>query len=172
MPTSASSARESWTPKTEEDLRRVHQEVNEIVLNEHFRGSNRCPALLRYVVEMAVHGAPDDLKERTIGIEVFHRPPDYDNMDDPVVRVCASEIRRRIALYYSENPDRPIEIEIPTKGYVPHFWRRAAATGNEGPSPFGNADPGTATQAAAEADIAASDKHPHRSRALRRYSFQ
>lgn len=91
MSASASSARESWTPKTEEDLRRVHEEVNEIILNEHFRGSNRYPALLRYMVERAVHGAPDDLRERTIGIEVFHRPPDYDNMDDPVVRVCASE---------------------------------------------------------------------------------
>ena len=38
----------------------------------------------------------DDLKERTLGVEVFHRPPDYDTNADPVVRLCAAEVRKRL----------------------------------------------------------------------------
>lgn len=115
--------RSIWVPETDDDRAAVRTELEEILSSEHFRSSGRYPALLRHIVEKALHGDAADLKERTIGIEVFHRKSDYNTADDPVVRVCGSEVRRRIAQFYqhAEGP-RLVEIELPPGGYVPQFW--------------------------------------------------
>ena len=54
------------------------------------------------MVELALKGQTENLKERTIGIDVFERNPDYDTNIDHVVRTTAGEIRKRIAQYYHE----------------------------------------------------------------------
>ncbi len=75
----------------------VLKQLDRIIASRHFRNSKRYPALLKFVVEHTLAGRIDALKERTLGIEVFGRPNDYDTNADPVVRVTAGEIRKRIA---------------------------------------------------------------------------
>lgn len=60
-----------------------------------------------------------------IGIEVFGRAPDYDTAEDPVVRLRAADIRKRLAQYYQANESAPGDwkIEIPTGSYKAHFRR-------------------------------------------------
>jgi len=80
-----------------------------------------------------------DLKERTLGSEVFGRPPDYDTATDHVVRSTAADVRKRLAQYYMEpSHSGEIRIEIPLGSYVPRFLRPAAATAvaqDESPAP-------------------------------------
>jgi hypothetical protein len=100
----------------------IGQELEAILSSESFRGSKRCQAFLKYVVEAAATGAADQLKERTVGIEVFGRDPSYDTGDDAIVRVKANEVRKRLAQYsITANPDRRIRIELPPGSYVPQF---------------------------------------------------
>jgi hypothetical protein len=84
-----------------------------------FRSSKRCSAFLRHVVEHAAEGRFDSLKERTIGVEVFERDPNYDTNQDPVVRSTAGEVRKRLAQYYT-GPGREdhVLISLPTGSYV------------------------------------------------------
>ena len=118
----------SWTPSNEQDRKQVAAEL-ELVLNAAgFHRSGRYSALLRHVVEKTLEGNTADLKERIIGIEVFHRPNDYDTAADPVVRFCAGEVRKRLAQYYRKAADARIEIEIPTGSYVPQFYYRKPQT--------------------------------------------
>ena len=70
--------------------------------NPLFRGSRRCQILLRRITEQTIAGDVDSLKERTLGVEVFGRPPNYDTSQDPVVRASAAEIRKKLAQYYQE----------------------------------------------------------------------
>jgi hypothetical protein len=87
-----------------------------------FRNSKRYPSLLRYVVEQALDGHAGELKERTLGIEVFGRSPDYDTNVDPVVRISAAEIRKRIAQYYHDSGhEDELRIDLPLGSYVPEF---------------------------------------------------
>jgi hypothetical protein len=66
-----------------------------------------------------------ELKERTIGVEIFDRAPDYDTGTDAIVRVKASEVRRRLAQYnLTASPDRPITIELRPGSYVPQITRQ------------------------------------------------
>ncbi|MDR3793025.1 MAG: hypothetical protein P4L03_06560 [Terracidiphilus sp.] len=98
----------------------------------HFRGSKRYPALLRYVVNAALEGRGSDLKERTLGVEVFGRDPDYDTNTDPVVRISAGEVRKRIAQYYHENQETAqMRIELPLGSYAPEFLISGSADPQE-----------------------------------------
>jgi hypothetical protein len=99
----------------------IHRQLERILSHPHFKHSKRYPNLLRYVVEHTLRG-DSHLKERTLGVEVFGRDPDYDTNEDPVVRVTAGEIRKRIAQYYHEpGHESEIRIDLPAGSYAPEF---------------------------------------------------
>jgi len=67
-------------------------------------------------------GQTAQLKERILGIEIFGRPPDYDTNTDPIVRVTAAEIRKRIEHYYQDPVhSQEIRIYLPSGSYAPQF---------------------------------------------------
>jgi hypothetical protein len=107
-----------------EEHRSIRDELTELLKTPHFSNSKRYPALLSYIVEKTIAGRSDELKERILGIEVFHRPPDYDTNNDTVVRVAAGEVRKRLALVYHESEvEHTIQITLPAGSYVPEFFR-------------------------------------------------
>jgi hypothetical protein len=109
------------------------QQLNRIVSSKHFRNSKRYPSFLRFVVEHTLAGKTEVLKERTLGIDVFARPSDYDTNADPIVRVTAGEIRKRIAQYYQEpGHENELRIDLPLGSYVPHFLPPSNASHNAG----------------------------------------
>ncbi len=104
----------------------VLRELDRISESRFFRNAARSKQFLRYVVEHSLHSS-EPLKERTIGVEVFHRSSDYATGDDPVVRVQAGEVRRRLDQYYQELAIAPeIRIEIPVGSYSALFSEVAA----------------------------------------------
>jgi len=119
--------RKLWTPLTEMDSNFVRAELEGILHSPQFSSSKRYPAFLRYVVSETLDGNGPQIKERTIGIEVFGRSADYDTNNDTVVRYTAGEVRKRLAIYYHDHEDAALEITIPQGSYVPEF-RRAVET--------------------------------------------
>ncbi len=114
----ASSVAVSISPDKRE---RVLAELDRIIESRHFRNTTRSTQFLRYVVEHALHNS-EPLKERTIGVELFERRNDYATGDDPIVRVQAAEVRRRLEQYYRAATVEPaIRIEIPLGSYSPVF---------------------------------------------------
>lgn len=98
------------------------EQLERILASPLFKQSKRYSPFLRYVVEKTLAGEADTLKERTLGVEIFGRAPDYDSSNDPVVRVTAGEVRRRIAQYYHDSEhDRELRIELSPGSYVPEF---------------------------------------------------
>ena len=87
---------ESWTPSSEAEKAAVQQQLERLLASPLFHSSKRYAQFLRFVVGRTLEGQGHDLKERILGIEVFDRPPDYDTNTDPIVRVTAAEIRKRI----------------------------------------------------------------------------
>jgi len=113
---------ENWTPSSEEDKAAVVQQLERLLRNPHFHKSKRFPVFLKFVVAEALAGRADNLKERTLGVEVFGKDPNYDTTDDPIVRVTAGEIRKRIAQYYQEpGHEHEIMVLLPAGSYAPHF---------------------------------------------------
>lgn len=120
--TNVNSGREAFHPQTPEGRDAVLRELNEILSSPHFCNSKRYPAMLQYIVEHTLDGKADLLKERTLGVEVFDRPPTYDTNADTVVRYTAGEVRKRLMLYYSEQGrNASLRISLPAGSYIPEF---------------------------------------------------
>jgi Tol biopolymer transport system component len=105
-----------------EQAKSVHLAVESVVSSDVFAASKRCQDFLRLIVKHALAGELDCLRERMIGAEMFGRPVDYDTSNDAVVRVRATEVRKRLSQYYSEAAQVPVvRIELPPGSYVPEF---------------------------------------------------
>ena len=100
----------------------VRQCLEKILQSPYFRASSRSKQFLRFVVEKKLEGREEEIKERTIGIELFGRIADFETSGDSIVRVNATDVRRRLGQYYqvSGDPD-PVQILLPPGTYVPEF---------------------------------------------------
>lgn len=104
----------------------VHEALQQILASESFRSSQRGREFLNFVVQYQLENHPEPLKERTIGVALFHRSVDYATGDDSVVRAQAREVRRRLERYYSANADSSkIRIDLPLGSYAPVFRKIA-----------------------------------------------
>jgi hypothetical protein len=97
-------------------------QLTKILDSIQFRSSKRCSIFLRHVVKHAAENHVESLKERSLGVEVFGRDPNYDTNQDPVVRSTAGEVRKRLAQYYLEAGHRDeIRISLPPGSYNPEI---------------------------------------------------
>lgn len=100
----------------------IREQLRRLVAHPLFTNSKRYPVLLSYTVEQTLLGHAGELKERTIGVEAFGREPDYDVNLDPVVRMAAAEVRKRLSQYYYQADHAgELVIELPVGSYVPSF---------------------------------------------------
>jgi predicted ATPase len=78
--------------------------------------------LLDYLVEHSLEGSADQLKEYSLGVEVFDRGESFDPRIDTIVRVQARRLRRKLKEYYdAEGQVDPIVIQLPKGHYVVTF---------------------------------------------------
>jgi len=97
-------------------------ELISILRSPSFRASPRSTSFLRFVVEEALAGRGDLLKERTVGAAALGKAPGYDTGSDCGVRVRANDVRKRLAAHYdSAAPKAGIRIELPRGSYAPKF---------------------------------------------------
>jgi hypothetical protein len=114
--------------QTQKDFRAELQRVTE---GAEFRSLDSLRRLLSYLGEKWLSGETQVLKEYTIGVEAFGKPPHYDPQDDPSVRVLASKLRHKLEEYYfKEGANSPFRLSMP-KGHFALEFKAVA----EGPSP-------------------------------------
>jgi len=109
-----------------EDIAPLRSHLKEVLEGEAFKGSQRSGQFLKHIVEQAIAGHFESLKERVIGIEVFGRSASYDTGADAIVRVTASDVRKRLLQHYGL-PGTPSEfrISLPSGSYVPKVSRES-----------------------------------------------
>jgi hypothetical protein len=111
----------------------IRKQLERMLAHPLFKNSQRYPKLLRHVVGRAIEGRQGELKERTMGIELFGRMPGYDTNADPIVRATAGEIRKHIALYYQDDGREDlIRIRFSPGSYIPEFRFQQATRPAEG----------------------------------------
>jgi len=123
---------------SEEEKAGIRKQLDRLLHNTYFSQSKRFPSFLRFIVQEELEGRSEQLKERTLGIEVFGREAGYDTTSDPIVRVTAAEIRRRIAQYYQEpGHEFELRISLPIGSYIPHFeWPHTESASATAPEPI------------------------------------
>jgi hypothetical protein len=106
----------------------LEQHLAEVIEGTAFKGSHRSGQFLRYTVEKAMAGHFESLKERVIGVELFGRSTSYDTSDDAIVRVTASDVRKRLLLHYGKyGATAQYRINLPSGSYIPEITRNPLA---------------------------------------------
>jgi hypothetical protein len=101
----------------------VRAELDHLLESPAFRTSKRCREFLAYIVEHTMTGQRVTLKERSIGVDLFQLPHDFDTGQHTIVRVTASEVRKKLAQhYFAENGNfHAVRIELPPGSYSAEF---------------------------------------------------
>jgi serine/threonine-protein kinase len=111
-------------PTTEE----IRGSLAKVVASPGFTGAGRLGPFLTFLVDRALSGETDGLKESVLGVEVFQRAADYDPRTDPIVRVEARRLRARLEEYYAgPGSGDAVRINLPKGGYVPVFSKAGSA---------------------------------------------
>jgi hypothetical protein len=105
--------------ESEVALEQLREHLKEIIEGQAFSGSDRCSQFLLYIMHQAIAGRCNSLKERVIGVEVFGRPSTYSTSEDAIVRVTASDVRKRLRQHYWKNGGSAFRINLPVGSYVP-----------------------------------------------------
>ena len=110
------------TPIPDADIR---AELDRILASKGFASAGRVSRLLRHVVDKTLAGESDQLKEYSVGVEVFERDGAYDPRLDSIVRVEAGRLRSKLDEYYNgDGAVSDIRIALPRGGYSATFERR------------------------------------------------
>jgi adenylate cyclase len=119
------------------DAASVRKELERILSSSSFDASARNRRFLQYIVEETLAGRAGRLKGLTIAIDVFGRDlATFDPEHDPVVRIEAAKLRRRLEHYYlTAGREDPIRIDIPKGTYVPTFDERDGPLADPYPAP-------------------------------------
>jgi hypothetical protein len=130
-------ASEDLTPEQKDEL------IKRVAASVEFQRALRLRKFLLYIGKASTLENPSELREQDIGIKVFGRSPDYDRASDNIVRVNATELRKRIDHYFTgEGANEPYVFQVPRGAYKLVFSRRAASDSSS-PSPAIDVEPGT-----------------------------
>ena len=101
--------------------------IERVAASEQFSRAARLRDFLLYVGKQSLKEGCPEIHEQEIGIRVFGRSDSYDRSADNIVRVNATELRKRIESYFeSTGTHEPLIFEIPRGGYRLVFRRRLA----------------------------------------------
>src|SRR5215813_3486258 len=117
----------------------MRAQLGRLLESQQLASSPRLCSLLRHIVEHSISGRAVNLKEFSIGVDVFERPANYDPKEDAIVRVQAKRLRDRLQLYYANaGVADPVVIDIPKGGYVATFAAREDRKAIAAPRSAGN----------------------------------
>jgi hypothetical protein len=118
----------------------VRETMRRILTSRHFVNAPTKQRFLQLICESYLNGRASELNEYMIGCELYDRDENYNPALDPIVRVGAHGLRKRLESYYkAEGKNDEIILEIPYGSYAPSFIRRAAP--QESPEPAARAAP-------------------------------
>ncbi len=98
------------------------EELETVLQSAHFQRAPLLSGLLSYLCKKLFAGEANQIKEYTIGVDVFQRRGDYDQNSDSIVRVEANRLRKKLTEYYAgPGASHRLRISIPLGQYVPQF---------------------------------------------------
>jgi len=107
----------------------INAQIERIVQNRDSRLSDLQQRLLLYLVDQSLSNDGGKLKEYTIGLDVFGKPPSYDPREESVVRMHVARLRQKLAEYYhGQGANDPILIELPKGGFKVLFEQKPTST--------------------------------------------
>jgi hypothetical protein len=101
--------------------------IERIAASPQLRRAARLREFLLFVAKQNLLHGSAPIHEQEIGAAVFERPASYDTSVDNIVRVNATELRKRLEQYFAEDgAEEPVVVEMPRGSYSLTFRPRVA----------------------------------------------
>ncbi|HEV2990084.1 MAG TPA: hypothetical protein VG759_16700 [Candidatus Angelobacter sp.] len=98
----------------------VDRQLAKILESKPFAGAIRSKYFLQYTVSKLLEGQINQIKEYTIGVEVFGKDESFDPRCSPIVRVEAARLRKKLQAYVNHyGMGDVLIIDLPKGTYVP-----------------------------------------------------
>jgi len=102
-------------------------QIQRIVASKAFKTSEVHRNLFNYLADKSLAGEAHNLKEYTVGLDVFGKPASYDPRQESVVRMHVGRLRQKLAEYYrTEGVDDVVVVDLPKGGFALTFEPRPA----------------------------------------------
>jgi hypothetical protein len=102
-------------------------QIQRIVASKAFKTSEVHRNLLNYLADKSLSGDAQNLKEYTVGLDVFGKPATYDPRQESVVRMHVGRLRQKLTEYYrTEGQEDPVIVDLPKGGFTLTFASRPA----------------------------------------------
>jgi hypothetical protein len=102
--------------------------MDRLLSNKRFANAPMKRRFIQLICKAYLDGRAEELNEYMIGCEVFGRNNSYNPALDPIVRVGAHELRKKLESYYKdEGKNDDILLDVPIGSYIPVFTRRTHA---------------------------------------------
>ena len=100
----------------------IREQIDRLIRSKTFEASDVHRRLLQYLAEKSIAGDADRLKEYTVGLEAFGKPPTYDPKQDSIVRLQVGRLRQKLAVYYQgEANGDPVRVTLPKGAFKLQF---------------------------------------------------
>jgi hypothetical protein len=120
------SIEEHGSGVSEIGVEEARTEVERLLTDPRFHGTERAKKILRYIAERCFEGESDGVKAYAIALDVLNRPSRFDSTSDPIVRIEVSRLRGALSNYYEiVGPELDVVVQIPIGRYVAIFSRCA-----------------------------------------------
>jgi beta-glucanase (GH16 family) len=117
---------------TPRDFAEEREALRRVLENPEISRSTSLLRFLQFVCNKYFDGQTDDIREYSIAVEALgRRESEFDSRVDPIVRVTARALRKKLGAYYeNEGRNDPIRIVLPLGHYVPQFVSAPDAQGS------------------------------------------
>ncbi len=131
----AAQFNQSLQTSAEVSLEEVRHAMERVLQSRHFIHAPKKQKFIRLVCEFYLNSRAGELNEYLIGREVFDRDDSYNPQADPIVRVGAHDVRKKLELYYqNEGAGDMVRLVVPVGSYEPVFVRQRSQEKTEADS--------------------------------------
>src|ERR1044071_1808933 len=115
------------------DLQPYRLQIQRIISSKAFKTSEVHRNLFNYLADKSLAGEAHNLKEYTVGLDVFGKPASYDPRQESVVRMHVGRLRQKLAEYYrTDGADDPVIVDLPKGGFALTFEARPTPEPSDG----------------------------------------
>ena len=114
------------SPVNSSDFSEEREELERVIGSAAISRSASLVRFLSFICNKHFEGKTAEIREYTIAVEALGRKEsNFDSQADPIVRVTARALRKKLAEYYqNEGRDHRLQIVLPLGHYIPQFIRR------------------------------------------------
>lgn len=116
-----------------EDFAVEREALRRVLKHPEISRSTSLVRFLSFICNKYFEGQAEDIREYTIAVEALgRREGNFDSRVDPIVRVTARALRKKLSAYYAdEGKDDPVRVVLPLGHYVPQFIAAPDAASHE-----------------------------------------